>query len=259
MLNRNILKLSSSYITKTRLYSSFEDLKQKFNKFNGIDYSEILQNINPNISKLSKASILVPICKNDQKLCFMLTKRSEKMQFYGGQVCFIGGKMDKNDQDEIKTAYREAYEEVGIKQSDFKFLAKMFPIVVTNYLKDAFLLTPIVVYVDEYKNLELNINHHEVDEIHYIPTDTFLSKTNHEINEIGKDDEEFYLHYFNLNQDNDEICIWGVTSVTSILVSSIIHDKKPEFVFDPGCELDPSDFNNFMNQYVTKITRFIHL
>jgi len=54
--------------------------------------------------------------KNELVPYLLLTKRPEKMKSHPGQVCFPGGKQDEADgNDDVFTAVRETWEEVGIR------------------------------------------------------------------------------------------------------------------------------------------------
>ena len=49
---------------------------------------------------------------------------------------------------------------------------------------------------------------------------------------------EYFLHYFNDNINAKEYNTWGATSIISIILSTMLHSKKPEFDFQPGFSAD---------------------
>eukprot|EP01135_Chromosphaera_perkinsii_P004835 Nk52_evm13s298 gene=Nk52_evmTU13s298 len=68
-----------------------------------------------------KAAVLVPIFFYEQNVYVLLTRRSSKLKSHSGEVCFPGGKQDKEDGDDvIKTALREAQEEIGLNPESVK-------------------------------------------------------------------------------------------------------------------------------------------
>ncbi len=79
-------------------------------------------------SSLRRASVLVPLFvrdhddndnDHDDKIHVLLTRRPSSMKSHGGEVCLPGGKMDDvvDMGDDVRTALREAQEEVGIHPS----------------------------------------------------------------------------------------------------------------------------------------------
>lgn len=60
------------------------------------------------------AAVLVPLFVADGRLCVMLQRRSAGLPLHAGQLAFPGGMREAADADEVATALREAYEELGI-------------------------------------------------------------------------------------------------------------------------------------------------
>jgi 8-oxo-dGTP pyrophosphatase MutT (NUDIX family) len=222
----------------------------KYHKPN--EYKKIVGKM-PIIAKLQRASLLVPITIKNGRTYFMLTQRTLNMRNYGGQVCFIGGMRDEKDCNEITTAYREAEEEVGMLNQDITLLAQMSPLMTTNVGRDSFLLTPVVVYYDN-NSFQAKLNKSEVECLHELPTERFLSKRSHEIHELHLENVEYYLHYFdeniNLKDSQQELCIFGITSLVAIIVSVAIHQREAEFNIDPQLKLKPDNINEFMNEFL---------
>src|SRR5262245_55198824 len=86
------------------------------------------------------AAVLVPIQECPDGDYLVLTKRSDGLPTHKGQIAFPGGRMDAKDPDEIATALRESYEEIGIRPNDVQILGKLDQMT-AGY---GFVVTPIV-------------------------------------------------------------------------------------------------------------------
>lgn len=128
-------------------------------------------------------------------------------------------------------------------------LARLKSFIGTNFGKDAFVITPIVFYLDKNKFVP-KLNKQEVESLIEMPTNNFLLKKYHESNLITVFDNDYFIHYF--YSDDVKKRIFGVTSFTCILVSTILHQKIPEMDIDPIYNLTPENFNQFMENYVFK-------
>jgi coenzyme A diphosphatase NUDT7 len=172
------------------------------------------------------------------------------MRNYGGQICFLGGKSDETDRDEIETAYREAQEEAGLDVTRLTLLAKMCPIYTTNIGQDSFLLTPVVVFYDKENNPTMNLNKNEVEALFEIETEKFLLKDNYEVASTHIKNQEFHFHYFNQLIPERDLQIWGITSIIAVIISSHLHSHSPQFELDPDVRLDPSNVNQYLYDFV---------
>ena len=108
-----------------------DSLKNIFKKFNKPNHYDHILAKNTNLSKLKRCSVLVPISfkneSNDHRptTYFTLTKRPDTMKTFKGQVCFVGGKRDDSDQNDVATALREAKEEINIESNRLQILAQL--------------------------------------------------------------------------------------------------------------------------------------
>jgi len=59
-------------------------------------------------------AVLILLYEEDEKVRVLLTTRSKALRTHPGQTALPGGRVDEADKDFIETAYREAYEEVGL-------------------------------------------------------------------------------------------------------------------------------------------------
>lgn len=254
ILTRRLSNLSNSHESNLKLLKSLFEKHNKPNK-----YEKLLKQ-HSDFGRLKKAAVLVPISIKEEKCSngtvnystyYTFTKRTPNMKFYGGQTCFMGGKMDEADESVVETALREAYEEVNIPRDKLTLLAQLYPLITTNVGRDSFLLFPIVYFYDN-KNFTPILNQNEVECLYEIPTRRFLSKEGHELNHVELNNEEYYMHYFSTDLNGVEVDVWGITSLISILVSSILHQRPPDFLVDPLIEMDPQNMNKFFDEFVLK-------
>jgi 8-oxo-dGTP pyrophosphatase MutT (NUDIX family) len=90
-----------------------------------------------------KGSVLILFYPNEDKAFFPLIKRPEYLGIHSGQIAFPGGKMEEEDQDEIETALREAWEEVAILPEQVKLIGKLSNLFIPA---SNFLVSPILGY-----------------------------------------------------------------------------------------------------------------
>ena len=240
--------------------SNIQILKKLFKQYDQPKNFERLLNQYPHLNKLTKASLLIPISVKEKahkyETFYTLTQRTPNLRFYGGQICFIGGKMDAIDKSVVETARREAKEEVNIPPERLTILAQMHPLIITNIGKDSFLLYPIVAYYDD-QNFTPTLNKEEVEMVYELATERFLSPVNHEINHVELTNVEYYLHYFNDTVNKEEITIWSITALISIIVSTILHSRAPTFEIDPDVKLNANDVNKFFDEFVLKSIKLL--
>ena len=167
----------------------------------------------------------------DNEVYTILTKRSSKVSSHRGEICFPGGKEDKEDKDVIDTALREAVEEVGISASYIHVIGKLAPVVSRGRL----LVTPIVGLLKNIDEIQIKLNKFEVEEIFACPLSIF---NNHSIYFNGKGFEYSpYLYSQNflskVHNKNDflkrtltntkpgKYVIWGMTAYFAIIIADI--------------------------------------
>jgi coenzyme A diphosphatase NUDT7 len=217
-------------------------LKETLSKFSRKNYFDHVASKNENIKKWSRASVLVPISIQketglngiiDYRMSYTMSKRTMEMKTFRGQVCFVGGRRDATDADDVATAYREAEEEIGIRPESLTFLAEMCPIVTTTGI----IITPIVAYFDK-TNFEPKLNRHEVEIIFDLPTERFLSNKDHTFKSIKGADKEWYMHEFMNQVEGRPMNVIGVTAFICIFLSAALHKRNPEFTVDPELPLE---------------------
>lgn len=179
-------------------------------------------------------SVLIPLLEVNGETHILFEVRSSKLRSQPGDICFPGGKIDRNDVDEKDCAIRETTEELGIARSS---ILQVTPL---DYLVSFGSI--IYTFVAKISNDEkMNINKDEVEEVFTVPL-SYLMNTKpekyrvdfevkpesdfpYELIQGGKDydwrprklDEYFYFY--------EDRVIWGLTAKILTNFLSLIHTK----------------------------------
>ena len=230
-------------------------LKRSLEPLNKPNYYEQLLVKYPYVAKLRRCSVLVPITvkqeKNQkghrvQKSYFTLTQRADTIKFKN-EICFVGGVRDKADENDISTALREAKEEIHIDPKSMTILAQFCPIMTTK----GDLVTPVIAYFDD-TDYEPIVNKKEVNQVFKLPTERFILNEGYTCKKFKSENTEYYLHYFDDNLNGAPIQTWGFTALTSILVSSLLHSRLPQFPLDPDIQISNESLLQFLDFYLNK-------
>ncbi|MGI8313737.1 NUDIX hydrolase [Halobacillus mangrovi] len=118
---------------------------------------------------LTKFSILLPFVEKDDELHLLFEVRSHQMRRQPGEICFPGGRVDREDQKEKDTAIRETMEELGVDEED---LSQVFPF---DYMVSPFgmRIYTYVGFIDK-EEADLVPNPAEVEEVFTVPLSFFL-------------------------------------------------------------------------------------
>jgi 8-oxo-dGTP pyrophosphatase MutT (NUDIX family) len=93
------------------------------------------------LDRPGRAAVLVPIVDDGAPLRLLLTRRTEDLPTHAGQVAFPGGLVEPGEEDPVRTALREAEEEIGLPAAAVEILGLLddFP---TH--TDTVAVTPVV-------------------------------------------------------------------------------------------------------------------
>ena len=120
--------------------------------------------------KLPQAAVLILCYEKGDDLFFIMTERSNSLPSHPGEVAFPGGKKEKQDQNLMYTALREAAEEISINPDKVKILGNLDPLESRFGLS----VTPYIGVLGE--NFELQENPAEVAEIFHLPLSFFKNE-----------------------------------------------------------------------------------
>ena len=94
--------------------------------------------------KYRNSAVLVPLVEKSNGTEIILTIRSNDLPSHAGQISFPGGKVDAEDKNPVDTAYREAFEEIGLSEKHIKRLGYLdITTTGTNYM-----ILPVVGLID---------------------------------------------------------------------------------------------------------------
>lgn len=113
--------------------------------------------------KARKAAVLIPLIKTGDKWDILFEVRSKRLKKQPGDICFPGGRLEKNDVSLQNTAVRETYEELGIDKSAIEVIGKLGTCIPTPEL----FIYPYVGVVDGKSGFSPNPD--EVEEIFTVP------------------------------------------------------------------------------------------
>jgi 8-oxo-dGTP pyrophosphatase MutT (NUDIX family) len=150
----------------------------------------------------ARAAVLVPLYKKGEDCHLLFTKRTDKVKYHKGEISFPGGVFDEEDSELEKTALREAFEEVGLKEKDVKIIGVLDDIVTVT----EFIITPFVglfPYPYTFKVSEI-----EIAELIEAPLSFFLREDGYSEKVIFRIDQEELVDSF---QYGNHI-IWGATA-----------------------------------------------
>jgi len=149
------------------------------------------------------AGVLVPIVLGKGAPELLFTKRTEFVETHKGQVSFPGGMMDPDDGNVVRTALREAWEEVGIPASSVEVVGILDDLPTPT----GFIITPVIGIIQQLPSLAPNI--HEVADVFQVPLSFFAAPENGrtEIRDFrGKQQEVWYY-------ESGSHTIWGATAM----------------------------------------------
>jgi len=150
----------------------------------------------------SHAAVLVPLFQKGEECHLLFTKRSEQVKYHKGEISFPGGVVDEEDAELEKTALREAFEEIGLKEEDVQIIGVLDDIVTVT----EFIVTPIVglfPYPYPFKISEV-----EIAELIEVPLASLLAEDCFSEREILRGDRKEVVYAY---QYGDHV-IWGATA-----------------------------------------------
>lgn len=183
-----------------------------------------------------KYAVLLPLIEIEEETHILFEVRSMNLRSQPGDICFPGGKVDKEDKNTRHTAIRETSEELGIPEID---IYDVFPL---DYMVSDFgrMIYPYVGRIKDIKKIMPNKD--EVEEVFSVPLSFFLKtkpkkyKVNFEV--MPEDNFPYDLIMGGENYDwrthqLDELffkyngrVIWGLTAKILTHFISLIQDDS---------------------------------
>lgn len=150
----------------------------------------------------ARAAVLVPLFNKDGTCHLLVTKRTDLVKHHKGEISFPGGMVDDGDVSLEKTALREAYEEVGLKEKDVQILGALDDIMTVTH----FIVSPFVgLFPYPYPFQPSPI---EIAELIEVPLSFLLNRENCQDQEITRMGRREIIHAYQFG----EHMIWGATA-----------------------------------------------
>lgn len=162
-----------------------------------------------------EAAVLMPLTRTANPE-LLLTLRSQNLSTHGGEVAFPGGRRDPEDCDLIRTALREAHEEVGLEPEQVQVVGPLSEVISRHGVK----VTPYVGFIPE--ALEYCANADEIQSVFSVPLDFFASdprQTTHRIDYLGN---TWYVPSYHFAGYK----IWGLTALMLVELVNLVYDTQ---------------------------------
>lgn len=181
-------------------------------------YRDLLGRDSPEGLRL--ASVLIPVIERREGLTILFTKRAKHLPYHPGQVCFPGGKQQKNEGPQ-QAALRETYEETGIDSRYIQVLCCLDPYKTTT----GFHITPYVGLLQP--GFRVSASSEEVEELFEVPVAFLLQAHNYqrEYKVVMGEKRLFYKVAFK------SYTIWGATAEILVNFREILHNPSTRSVF----------------------------
>jgi 8-oxo-dGTP pyrophosphatase MutT (NUDIX family) len=153
---------------------------------------------------LRPAAVLIPLCRQDENWCLLLTRRTDTVHSHKGQVSFPGGAAEPQDTSPEETALREAQEEIGLIGEDVQVLGRL----ATRPTISNFLVTPVVARISWPASFRLSPD--EVSRVFTIPLDWLANGAHWE--ERPRSTPNGYFEHVIFYQPYDSEVLWGASA-----------------------------------------------
>lgn len=122
-----------------------------------------------------RASVLLLFYEVDGEPRLLFTRRTDLVEHHKGQICFPGGAYEEGDEDLLRTALRETYEEVGVLPEHVTPIGQLHDIVSRG---SNFVITPHVGVISGPLPYPFDHAQHEVEELLEVPLSCLLDDAN---------------------------------------------------------------------------------
>jgi 8-oxo-dGTP pyrophosphatase MutT (NUDIX family) len=151
---------------------------------------------------LTPAAILLPLFSKDRGYHVLLTKRTEKVKTHKREISFPGGAYDQEDGNLERTALRESFEEIGLREKDVEILGCLDDVeTLTRYM-----IRPFVgMFPYPYRFV---VNREEIEHIIEVPLHSLVKKNRFEKKKVSAEGGERIIYIYRYG----EHVIWGATA-----------------------------------------------
>ena len=121
---------------------------------------------------LRRSAVLLLLYCKDGEYAILFNRRTHKVLFNKGEICFPGGAMDDGDAGLLETALRETHEEMGISPESVTVLGELDE----TTTRAGFVIRPFVGTIPY--PYEFRPNEDEVSEVLEVPVSSLLDERN---------------------------------------------------------------------------------
>ena len=162
-----------------------------------------------------QASVGIIVFKENNKLFFLLTKRTENVEHHKGQVSLPGGAIDRNETAK-NASLRETNEEIGIDSSTLESLGQLSSL----YTPVSYFNIHVFLWYSKVQP-QIKINNSEVDQVYKIGLDELIDNNLVSNTPINKSGFKINVPAYNFNE-----CIcWGATAMIITELKDIISES----------------------------------
>lgn len=133
--------------------------------------SRLRMTIRPN-EKTRKSAILILFYPYQGEIYLPLILRPQYDGVHAGQMAFPGGRMERTDENLIRTALREAQEEIGIRVTDVRVLGQLTELFIPP---SNFFVQPVIGVMNH--RPDFYPDPREVEQVVEVPLETLLDET----------------------------------------------------------------------------------
>jgi len=112
----------------------------------------------------TQACVLLPLFIRDGRYWLLFTRRTDTVEYHKGEISFPGGVVDENDDSLERTAKRETFEEIGVREKDIEIMGQLDDM---TTMMSRFIIHPFVGVIPF--PYAFNINKREVEQLIEVP------------------------------------------------------------------------------------------
>ncbi len=148
------------------------------------------------------SAVLIPVFLKNSEYHILFTKRTENLNHHRGEISFPGGVRHPEDEDSLRTALRETWEEVGILPGDVEILGVLDDF----YSIHDYLITPYVGMIPA--GYDYRISTPEIARIIEVPLSHLLKPEVFRVEDWTWKGRRHPVYFYSYLDDD----IWGVTA-----------------------------------------------
>jgi 8-oxo-dGTP pyrophosphatase MutT (NUDIX family) len=175
----------------------FREFKEELGK--RLDVRETRNVENPGFKR---SAVKVLLLEKDGAPHVLLTKRSDKVATHKGQISFPGGGFDEKDGEIINTAFRETFEETGIRREDIEYIGR-FDDYVSIFGFHVSCFVGAIAHPYEY-----SFNEGEIDDYVEAPLSIFVNRQYDHVDYYNHEGRDYKIYHYLYGGFE----IWGLTA-----------------------------------------------